>query len=105
MAAKRVTDPFLKAVIQAMIERRKELGISQAKLSQICGLHRTFICEIERGMHVPTIRTLKTMIDGLQMPLSQLCEIAEKRVEVKKLKLVEPLVEQLDNAVLQSLQK
>jgi len=40
---------------------RKEMGISQEKLAEICGYHRTYIGAIERGERNVTLSTIESL--------------------------------------------
>lgn len=51
--------------------RRESLGLSQEDLALECGLHRTYISQLERGRKSPTLRTLVLIAKALG------CEPAE----------------------------
>ena len=54
-------------VIRSLRERR---GLSQEALSDLAGLSRSFLGEIERGDAVPSVETLQKLADGLGEKLS-----------------------------------
>jgi len=54
-------------VLRALRERR---GLSQEALSDLAGLSRSFLGEIERGDAVPSIETLQKLADALGEKLS-----------------------------------
>jgi len=52
--------------------RRKVLGLSQEQLGERCGLHRTYIGQIERGEVNVTVRNLLAVADGLEVDVAEL---------------------------------
>ncbi len=54
-------------VIRSLRERR---GLSQEALSDLAGLSRSFLGEIERGDAVPSVETLQKLADALGEKLS-----------------------------------
>lgn len=57
---------------------REELGFSQEELAFDCGLHRTYVSGVERGVRNPTVLVLKKIADGLGIPTSKLLEPTPK---------------------------
>jgi transcriptional regulator with XRE-family HTH domain len=55
--------------------RRREAGLSQERLAELCDLHRTEIGLLERGERSPRLDTLVTLARGLE--LSSLCELLD----------------------------
>ena len=53
---------------------REAKGWSQDKLSEMSGLHRTYISGIERGVRNPTIQIVHEIAVALGMKASQLFE-------------------------------
>jgi transcriptional regulator with XRE-family HTH domain len=51
---------------------RKEHNISQEKLAELSGLHRTYISSLERGFRNPTIATLYSIANALNIDISYL---------------------------------
>ena len=54
--------------------RRKELGISQEQLGERCGLHRTYIGQVERGEVNVSVRNLMAVADGLGIDIADLVQ-------------------------------
>lgn len=46
---------------------RKETGLSQEKLAEISGLHRTYISTLERGLRNPTLSTIIALCKALKI--------------------------------------
>ena len=53
---------------------RKARGFSQEKLAFECGLHRTYISGVERGVRNPTVLVLEAIAKALEIPSSLLLE-------------------------------
>lgn len=58
-------------------ELRKKQGLSQEKLADKCGLHRTYIGFIERGEKSPTLNTVETILNGLNININELWEVMQ----------------------------
>jgi len=53
---------------------RKERGLSQEGLAFECGLHRTYISGVERGIRNPTVAVLEQIAIALDVPTWRLLE-------------------------------
>ncbi|MDC9622598.1 helix-turn-helix transcriptional regulator [Xenorhabdus sp. XENO-7] len=51
---------------------RKEAGMSQEAFADKCGLDRTYISGIERGVRNPTLEIIYVIANGLQIELNEL---------------------------------
>ena len=47
---------------------RQERGLSQEKLAFECGLHRTYVSAVERGVRNPTVLVVRKIADALKVP-------------------------------------
>jgi len=56
--------------------RRESLGLSQETLAFECGLHRTYISQLERGQKSPTLRVLFSIATALEMPPDEIVRLA-----------------------------
>ncbi len=64
----------LARVIQA---RRESLRMTQEQLSERCGLHRTYISDIERGARNLSLKNLSRLAVALELPPSALVRYSE----------------------------
>jgi len=53
---------------------RKEAGFSQEGLALECGLHRTYVSGVERGIRNPTVVVLEQIAKPLSIPTWKLLE-------------------------------
>jgi transcriptional regulator with XRE-family HTH domain len=53
---------------------REEQGFSQESFADHCGLHRTYISGIERGVRNPTVIILDKIARALKVPAGQLLD-------------------------------
>ena len=56
-------------VMQAMIDARKERGMTQKDLAKATGISQADISRLERGTGNPSIKTLQRVAQALQMVL------------------------------------
>jgi len=68
---------WLEAVGRALREIREERGLSQERLGLGCGLDRTYVSGIERGVRNPTIWSLARLAEGLDVKPSSILVRAE----------------------------
>lgn len=57
------------AIVQAMIDARKQTGMTQKQLSELTGIAQGDISKIENGSANPSLRTLQRLAAGLGMRL------------------------------------
>ena len=68
---------WLEAVGMAIRGFRSELDVSQEKLGDLAGLHRTYVSDVERGRRNPTAWTLRTLASTLKKKPSDIFREAE----------------------------
>ncbi|MBD2783844.1 helix-turn-helix transcriptional regulator [Xenorhabdus sp. DI] len=51
---------------------RREAGMSQEAFADKCGLDRTYVSGIERGVRNPTLEIINVIANGLQIELNEL---------------------------------
>ncbi|WP_124330050.1 helix-turn-helix domain-containing protein [Desulfonema ishimotonii] len=63
----------LRAILASNIRNyRKHKGLSQEKLADICGLHRTYVGAVERGERNVTLSTLEVFSASLGVSVPEL---------------------------------
>lgn len=74
------TDEWLvKGVCEAIRKRRLALEITQDDLAKRCGLHRTYVSDIERGARNLSLRNLQRLSEALELKPSELIRSAENQ--------------------------
>ena len=63
---------FLEKLGDRLRERRLARNLTQARLAEQCGLHRTFIGSVERGERNVSILNLRLIARVLRVPLNDL---------------------------------
>ena len=58
---------------------RRERGLSQEELSELCGLHRTYVGSVERGERNVTLSTLEVFSNALGVSVPHL--LSEKETD------------------------
>ena len=53
---------------------RQDRGLSQEGLAFECGLHRTYISGVERGVRNPTVLVLEQIAKALRIPTARLLD-------------------------------
>ncbi|MCQ4167398.1 helix-turn-helix domain-containing protein [Tahibacter harae] len=62
---------------QVIAEQRRKVGLSQEALADLCGVHATYISQLERGLKSPTVRVLRGIAKALGTLGSKLLAAAE----------------------------
>jgi transcriptional regulator with XRE-family HTH domain len=62
-------DKILKQFAESLQRIRKNQGLSQEKLAELTGLHRTYISDLECGRRNPSIITLVKLSQALSVTL------------------------------------
>ena len=55
------------AIINAIIDARKEMGLTQKQLSELTGITQADISKLENGNANPSLRTLQRLAAGMGM--------------------------------------
>ncbi|QXE07137.1 helix-turn-helix domain-containing protein [Paraburkholderia sprentiae WSM5005] len=62
----KVTDPWLRRRLAEHVRRlRLEKKLSQERLSEVCGFHRTYVSQVERAVTNITIDNLQRIAEAL----------------------------------------
>ena len=51
---------------------RQSIGLSQEKLAEMCGLHRTYISDIERAQRSISLNNIQKIANALNIPTYKL---------------------------------
>jgi transcriptional regulator with XRE-family HTH domain len=70
-----LVDPTRAQLANNLRRHRRQAGLSQERLAELCDLHRTAIGLLERGKRSPRLDTLIVLSRGLE--LSSPCELLE----------------------------
>ena len=80
MSTKREDRSLSRAFGDTVRSMRKEIGLSQEAFADSCGLDRTYVSLIERGIRNPTIKTVWTVAKGLGKRPSELLVRVEQEL-------------------------
>ena len=58
-------------------QARQDKGLTQQKLGELAGLHRTYISLLERGQRTPTLDVLFRLVEALGVSASHLVKELE----------------------------
>lgn len=67
-----MNDNILMTFGKAVRKLRSDRGISQEKFAELCGLHRTYISDVELGKRNVSLENIGRIAEALNMPLSEL---------------------------------
>ena len=62
-----------------MKKHREDRGWSQEELAFECGLHRTYISGVERGVRNPTVVVLQKIAKALKVPAAALLDESSRK--------------------------
>lgn len=72
---------FSKKIGEIIKERRLSLKLSQESLAAVCGLNRSYLGEVERGVAEVSANNLERIANGLNIKLSELIRLYEEKNE------------------------
>ena len=56
---------------------RTKLGVSQEKLAEMAGFHRTYVSQVERRLANATVDNVQKLADILAVPVAKLFEVSK----------------------------
>ncbi len=81
MVIKQPADTLEGAFGSVLRQLRESKGLSQEELADQCGIHRTYVSQLERGLKSPTLRLIWQICASLDVnPLSLITNV-QKRME------------------------
>lgn len=66
-----------KVLGRVLAAERKRANLSQESLAFECGLHPTYVSQLERGLKSPTVRTLLAVAQALDIKASDILRRVE----------------------------
>ena len=69
---------------EIMLKNRKNLGLTQVKLSKISGINRSVLSNIENGSHIPSVEQIEELSAALKFEISDLFTEVRKEERVTK---------------------
>ncbi len=60
---------------QRLREIRRQRGVSQEKLAELAGLHRTYVSSVERGERNISLLNIEKLAGALGVPLAKLMPV------------------------------
>jgi transcriptional regulator with XRE-family HTH domain len=57
-------------VVAAVLARRHQLGLTQAQVAAAVGCTTYYLSQVERGVHPPSVRTLRVLCSALRLDLA-----------------------------------
>lgn len=74
-----VTRDPLKLFSAQLVELREKRGVSQQKLSELAGLNRNYVSDVERGRRNPCLSNIVKLAEALDVSPSELFRGFDKR--------------------------
>lgn len=74
----RMNEQLLPVLGQVIRSLRLEKKISQEKFADMCGLHRTYVSDIELGKRNVSLENIERMSDALKIKISELFRNVEE---------------------------
>lgn len=75
---------FFRLLGNRVRDRRKALGISQEMLAEYASIHPTYVSRVEGGTNA-SMSVFRRVANALRMPLTQLVDVSQQRVEKDEL--------------------
>jgi DNA-binding XRE family transcriptional regulator len=75
---KREKEPNARALLALNVQRiRIEMGLSQEKLAETVGFHRTYVSQVERCVANPSTDTIQRLAEVLKVPVASLFQLPD----------------------------
>ncbi len=68
---------------QTIMELRRKADLTQEDLAYMCGLDRSFMSKLERGVTSVSLLTLLRLSEGLNVKSSKILQMMEKKLATK----------------------
>lgn len=70
-------EPLPQRFGQVVRSRRRALGVSQERLAELAGLHRTYISLLERGLRTPSLDVIAKVAAALETDMASIVSEVE----------------------------
>lgn len=72
---------LLQALGKAIRQIREDRALSQERLAELAGLHRTYISSVEAGRRNLSIENIDSIANALGVSLTELIQLCEDRID------------------------
>lgn len=72
---------LLHALGQAIRQVREDRGLSQERLAELAGLHRTYVSSVEQGRRNLSIENIHKIAGALGVSMTELVQLCEDRLD------------------------
>lgn len=70
--------PSARTLLATNVQKiRMQMGLSQEKLAELAGFHRTYVSQVERSVANATTDNIQKLADVLSVPVVRLFELPE----------------------------
>lgn len=63
-----MTNSTIKLISENIKKYRLQKGLTQEKLSELCGISTDYLSEIERGVKTPSLKRFVLIVEKLEVP-------------------------------------
>lgn len=72
---------LLSALGQAIRQVREDRNVSQEKLAEFAGLHRTYVSSVEQGRRNVSVENIHKIANALGVSMTELIQLCEDRLD------------------------
>ena len=77
---KRAKAPDARTLLATNVQQiRTEMGLSQEKLAEMAGFHRTYVSQVERRVANTTADNIQRLAEVLSVPVARLFQVPESK--------------------------
>jgi transcriptional regulator with XRE-family HTH domain len=75
---------LLHALGQAIRQVREDRNLSQERLAELAGLHRTYVSSVEQGRRNLSVENIQKIANALGVSMTELIQLCEDRIDKTK---------------------